>query len=403
MDAFVARQPLFDRKKQLWGYEILYRSSPDASKAHIQDPDEASFTVLHNVLMVMEFRELVKNTRGFINFSKRLLVEDIAILLPVENTVIEILEDTVPDQSSIDACRYLKEKGYLLAIDDFTLADRNLDPFAKIADIIKVDCMKAPKNEWGKILNRYSADNKLFLAEKIETHDDFQYALDQGFDLFQGFFFSRPAVVIHRDIPPAAANVLKLMSELYSQEEMFLEDFERILKKDPGITYKLLRYINSPAVGLRTEVRDIRRAIMILGERELRRWLLLVIYGQVCKDNFFKLFGHALHRGRYLELLAKETGLLGPDEAFLMGIISTLDAILQRPMEDIMKQLPVASEIRDALLKNEGPAGDVYRLVLCHEQDRWDDVVTLSNRLGINVGRLSELYLAALDWSQQID
>jgi EAL and modified HD-GYP domain-containing signal transduction protein len=403
MDAFVARQPIFDRKKNLWGYEILYRSSPDASRAYIRDPDEASFSVLHNLLMVMDFRELVRNTRGFINFSKNLLVEDIATLLPVENTVIEILEDTLPDKLTIDACKHLKDKGYLLAVDDFTLEDDHLQPFALIADIIKVDCIKSPRDQWGDIVNRYASANKLLLAEKIETHDDFKYALDQGFDLFQGFFFSRPAVVANKDVPPSSANVIKLMSEIFSKEELSLEDFERILKKDPGMTYKLLRYINSPAVGLRMEVKDIRRAIMLLGEKELRRWFLLVLYGQVCKDNPFKIFGHALHRGRYLELLAKETGYIYTGEVFFMGIISTLDVILQRPIDDIMKQLPVSSEIRNALLHYEGDLGVLYKLVLCHEQDRWDELLTFSEKLNLNVGRLSELYLEALRWAQEVE
>lgn len=403
MEVFVARQPIFDRNKKLWGYEILYRSAGDATEASFDDPDGASFAVLHNILMVMDFKELVDNTRGFINFSRRLIVEDAASILPVERTVIEILEDTVPDDLTLKACKSLKERGYLIAVDDFTLEDQNLRIFASMADIIKVDCLKVSKEKWKQIVETYGGSGKLLLAEKIETHEDFKHALDVGFDLFQGFFFSRPATVLQKDVPAAASNVMRLMAEFFSKKEMSFEDFERILKKDPALTYKLLRYINSPAMGLRCHVTDIRRAIMLLGEKELRRWLLLVIYGQFVKGNPYKLFEHSLVRARYMELLAKETGIMKPEEAFLTGMLSTIDAILNCSMEDVLRQLPLSDVIHDALVHLKGPAGILYSMVLGHEQNRLEKVYEISKVLRLRMGRLSELYLEALRWVREIE
>jgi EAL and modified HD-GYP domain-containing signal transduction protein len=402
MEALVARQPIFDRNKKLWGYEILYRSAPGATKACINDPDEASFTVLHNLLMVMDFKELIQETKGFINFTKRLLVEDIATILPPEHTVIEILESTIPDASTIDALKNLKTSGYLLAVDDFTLEERHLLPFTEIADIIKVDLLNAPKDQWERIAKLWKNTKKLLLAEKIETHEDLQYATELGFHLFQGFFFSRPLTVMRKSIPPAATNMVRIMGELFKKEEMEVKDFEDILKKDPALIYKLLRYINSPAVGLKHQVSDIRRAIMLLGERELRRWLLLVIYGNLSQDRPYKLFGQSLQRGRYMELIAKETKLAKPEEAFLVGLMSNLDAMLQCSMEDILKELPLAPPIQKALLSYEGILGLMYRMIMAHEANQIEEVVKIAANLSLDIPKVNQLYLEAIRWAQSI-
>ncbi|SFM59136.1 EAL and HDOD domain-containing protein [Thermodesulforhabdus norvegica] len=403
MNAFVARQPIFDRNKNLWGYEILYRPASDASEANIANPEEASYTVLHNLLMVLDFAEFVDGTRGFINFPKGLILEGIPAALPTENTIIEILEDTEPGPEVLEACKRLKDRGYSIALDDFTLRNSKQLPFLEFADIIKVDCLASPVEEWGEIARTYGRSGKLLLAEKIETHEAFKQALELGFHLFQGFFFSRPVTVLRKDIPSAVMSRMKIMAELASTREMNPEDFEKLLKQDPGLTYKLLRYINSPAVGMRTRVTNIRRAVILLGEKEVRRWLFIVIYGQLFGTaNPYRLFEHSLQRARYMELLAGDTSKVKPEEAFLTGLISTLDAVLECPMEEILKKLPVATSIREALLQFKGPAGTLYRLVLSHEQDSLEEVVNLSRLFGLPISRLTELYLESLRWVQQI-
>ncbi|MEJ5301567.1 MAG: HDOD domain-containing protein [Thermodesulforhabdaceae bacterium] len=402
MEALVARQPIFDRNKNLWGYEILYRSTPDATKACINDPDEASFTVLHNLLMVMDFKELIEGTKGFINFTKRLLTEDIATILPPDLTVIEILECTTPDDTILESIKKLKKSGYLLAVDDFALEETHLLPFVEMVDIVKVDLMKTPKSRWNHIVKLCNNKKKLLLAEKVETYEDLKYATELGFDLFQGFFFSRPVTVLRKEIPPAATSMLRIMSELFKKEEMDLKDFENILKKDPALTYKLLRYVNSPAVGLRHPVSDIRRAIMLLGERELRRWLLLVIYGSVSKESPYKLFGKALHRGRYMELLAYETKTAKPDEAFLVGVLSPLDAMLQCPMENVLEQLYLAPPIQKALLSHEGTLGLMYRMIMAHEAGDSEKVVEIAKNFSLDIAKINQLYIEAIRWAQML-
>ncbi len=402
MQAFVARQPIFDRHKKVWGYEILYRSNPKDTTACISDHNEASFTVLHHLLMVMDINELTHHTRAFINFTQSLLIQDIASLLPPDQTVVEILETTIPDEQTLGACETLKRMGYTIAVDDFVLEAVHLRPFVALADIVKIDCLHTPPHLWQSLIASHRTPKKRFLAEKLETHDDFVQALEAGFDFFQGFFFSRPVVVSRCDIPPMASSLMKMMTEIVHQATS-LEEIEKIIKKDPGMTYKLLRYINSPAVGLRTPVSSLRRALMLLGEREVRRWILLVLHAGIAENKAYNLFEVSLQRARFMELLAQEISL-PPESAFLVGLFSLLDAILECPIEVALAALPLDRALKDALTSRQegGTLGALYKMVLDHEAGRWEDVTNFCTRHKITTERVNTLYLASLKWVHQL-
>lgn len=397
METFIARQPIFDMNQRAFGYELLFRSGLENVFRH-PDPNQASSKVLADTFFLHDLAFLTGGKRAFINITRDLLLQELLFLIPKEKIVVEILENVEPDEEVVQACERLKSAGYLLAMDDFVYDDR-YGPLLRLADFIKVDFLSTEEGERRDLVRRLSTCKVRFLAEKIETYEMFREARDLGYTYCQGYFFSRPRVISGRDIPGLKLHYLQLLREIH-RPELDLKRLTEIVRRETSLSYKLLRYINSAFFGLRNRISSLKQALLLLGEREIRKWVTLVTLATLGEDKPEELVLQSILRARFCESLASLTGLSDrSDDLFLMGMFSLLDGLLDRPLSEILEGIPISEEIKRALLGEKNRFGLVYQYLLAYEQGRWERLSELGGRLRIDESRVSSLYLEAVRWS----
>lgn len=398
---YVARQPIFDRDKKVIGYELLFRTGLDNVFDESWPQDEASSQILVDSILLFGMSELGGGKKVFINFTRNVLLRDFITVFPKEILVIELLENIQPDPPIITTCKHLKEKGYHLALDDFVFQPQfcQLMPFI---DIVKIDFCATSRSDCQKILSHINQPNIKFLAEKVETLDDFQQAKDMGYDYFQGFFFSKPIIVSSNDISSLEVNMLNLLNKLY-QPEIDLEEIEQIIKKDVALAYKLIRFINSASFGLFVEVHSIMQALNLLGIIELRKWISLIILSQLSHDEPDELMFSSIIRARFSELIAQQIGQNEHRaEFFLMGLFSLIDVFFERPMPEVLLELPLANDIKQALLTGNGIMGEVLDLVVAYERGDWQHLFTIASKLQLYEEIIPELYFDTIAWANAL-
>lgn len=391
---YVARQPILTADEKVFGYELLFR---DGVENHFRetDCDSASRRTLDTSLQI-GLEVLCNGSRGFVNCTRDVLLKDYITLLPSKLAVVEVLESVPVDDLVIDALRRLKKVGYTIALDDFT-ADDARAPLAEIADIIKVDIQQTSFEQSAAMLNKWRC---LLLAEKVETREEFTAAKEAGFLYFQGYFFRRPEVLHARDIPANRLNYLRLLREV-SQPEIDVRKFEAMIKQEVSLCYRLLRYLNSSAFGVRNEVHSIRHALALLGESEVRRWVRLVATLTICENRSSELISSAMIRGRFCELLAPKVPH-GQSDLFLMGLFSMIDAILEIPMVKVLEVVPVDNETRAVLLGESSKLRPLYGLMLARESGDWAIAALRSRELGLAENEVAEASWQAMQWARQI-
>lgn len=400
MEIFVARQPIFDRKEKVYGYELLFRQGT-RNYYEGMDEDRATTDVIANSFLTIGMEALTRGRRGFINFTNNLIKDQTAYLLPSDLVVIEILENVHPDQEFILACRKLKEAGYLLALDDFVFEER-FKPLIELADIIKIDFTITFGKERVDIVKKLSSHNIIFLAEKVETREEFNQALQAGYNLFQGYFFSKPFVVAGKNIPPFKLNCLRLLQQINDVDSNF-EKMENIIKGDVSLSYNLLKFINSAAFGLKMKINSIKHALVLLGVDEVRKWASLVTLQTLGKDKPSELIINSLVRAVFGEALARKTKL--KEEAsniYFMGMFSLMDAFLDRPLAEVLEGLPLTQEIKQALLGVDNRFSLILNLVLVYEKGDWSNLFDCVTRLDLEESEISVLYLQSLAMANQL-
>jgi c-di-GMP-related signal transduction protein len=399
MNVFVARQPIFDKERKVVAYELLFRSGKSEGYDN-DDGDQATTDVIVNSFLSIGIDVVTGGKKAFINFTGNLLKNKVAQLLPCEVLAVEILETVEPEEDIVKACKELKRKGYTLVLDDFVF-DSRFQPLIELADIIKIDFLLTKERERNDIVRRFSATKIKFLAEKVETEIEFQEAVSAGYSLFQGYFFSKPVVITRSNIPASKLSYLKLLQEI-KFSDMNTEHIEQIIKREISFSYRLLKYINSSAFGLRQEIRSIKQAISLLGQRELLKWVSLNALCCMDESKPPELIITALVRGYFLELLASRIGKkqIAPD-VFLMGLFSLIDALLDCPLVVILDELPVGQEVKSALLGQDGLFRDIYQLAVSYERADWLAVALYAKKMGLPEQDLPELYLQALTWSRE--
>ena len=353
MDAYVARQPIFTRQRKIFGYELLFRDAAARFTPGI-DGDTATSTVLGNTYFNIGVDALIGGKKSFINFTQNLLEKKVPLLLPRQETVVEILENVTPTPELIAGCQELVRKGYTLALDDFTYSPE-LQPLIEMAQIIKFDFRLTSLDQIESYLQRIPRRKTLsLLAEKVETHEEFRQALTMGFDYFQGFFFCKPELVKGKEIEGSQLNLLQIMAEV-NRPEFDFSRLEKLIASDVSLSYKLLRYINSAFFARAQEIASIQQALVYLGEMEIRRFVSLVAMSSLAKGKPDELVRAACIRGKFCELMA---ALVPRDvsgaELFTVGMFSLIDAITDRPMAQVMKDLPLAEKIKNALVERRG-------------------------------------------------
>jgi len=398
VEHFIARQPIFDLKQRVYAYELLFRSGLH-NYFDCDDIDHASTSVIANSFLLFGLDEMTAGRRAFLNCTRKVLVEDLASALPQQHAVIEILETVEPDDEVIAGCKRLKELGYTLALDDFVY-HRKFEPLLDLADIVKVDFLISGPGERQRISSLLRRRGIRMLAEKVETREDYEQAVAMGYELFQGYFFSKPVILSRRDIPVNKLQYLRVLKEIHSPEI----DFKKIaqtVQSEISLSYKLLKLINSAAFGLRHKVSNIVQALSLLGEREIRTWVSLLAVSAMADDKPAELVLTSLIRARFCEQAA---ALVGEEaqksELFLMGLFSQLDAILDRPLEELLEEIQVSAEMQQALLAKEGRRYQLLELSVALERGHWDDLSRLSTALQLEELILSETYLDAVKWAR---
>ncbi|MBI3646173.1 MAG: HDOD domain-containing protein [Acidobacteriales bacterium] len=392
---FVARQPIFDRMQNVFGYELLFRNGLE-DYFHA-DPEFASRSTLDSSLL-FGLNTLCDGRRAFLNCTREVLLKDLVTLLPANQTVVEILETVEPGDRVIAACKRLKEAGYLIALDDFAPNDPR-STLCDFADILKIDFRATKPEERAGLMRRFGTAKRRMLAEKLETPQEFRQARDMGFVLFQGYFFRRPEVMMAREVPASKLHYLRLL-EMVCRAELDLRELERAIKQEASICYRLLRYLNSPLFGFSLEIKSIRHAMAILGERELRRWIRLVVTVGAAEQKCSELVLTGLARARFCELLSAR--LRSDSDLFLMGLLSIMDAILEVRMDVLLEQLPVDKETKAALLGQASRLRPLYQLMLAQESGEWGQSCELAEHMKISDEEVAEKWWQAMQWAQNV-
>ena len=392
---FVARQPILDRSQKVFGYELLFRNGIE-DYFH-SDPELASRSTLDSSLL-FGLNTLCHNGRAFVNCTEEVLRKDLVTLLPPDQTVVEILETVTPDDRIIAACKRLKEAHYLIALDDFAPDDPR-KTLCDFADFIKIDVRATRMEERAGMLRRFGSGKCKMLAEKLETPHEFFQARNMGFAYFQGYFFCKPELVVGREVPANRLRYLRLL-EMVSRPEIDLRELEKLLKQEASICYRLLRYLNSPVFGFSLEIKSVRHAMAIMGERELRRWIRLVVAVGAAEQGCSELVLMGLTRARFCELLS--TRLRSTHDLFLMGLLSIMDAILEVDMTTLLMQVPVHHETKTALLGQPSSLRPLYQLMLAQESGEWENVSELAKQLTLSDDEVVDTWWQALSWAQQV-
>ena len=399
MELFIARQPIFDIHKNVVAYELLFRS-PGAVTATHTDDTAATRAVLSNAFLMMGIDSLTDGKRAFVNFDAATLLDQVPRLLPSKILTVEILETVEPTPEVINACTLLKQSGYVLALDDFEPSEALL-PLILMADIIKVD-FRNPQSIQGRLFAERHAPGIRYLAEKVETEAEFRQALKEGYSFFQGYFFSRPAILSQKNIPVNHMHYLQLLNQLYTAD-FDVERFEQLIKRDLSLSLQFLKYINSAFFGFRVPVQSIRHAAALLGQQGLAKWISLVALRNLAQEQPPEVLRTAVVRARFSELLVQHRPHPGipQDHFFLVGLFSLLEAFLQKPLEDVLEQLPLARSVKDALAGRPNPLRQVLDLVIAYEQGNWEQVLAVGETLQLPHEIIVNAYFDALQWEKE--
>ena len=366
-EKFIARQPIFDKRLRVHAYELLFRSGP---QNFFQPRGHASSSVIADSLTLFDLQSLTGPVRAFVNVDEIALRLGAPRLLPPDRIVLEILESVKPSSEIINLCRELRQDGYLLALDDF-LGDPALQPLVDLANYLKVDFTLLEADGRKRVAQQFSGNGIALLAEKVETQRDLDEARNLGYSYFQGYFFCKPAMLETRDIPGNKLIQLQLISAVASPDLNY-DAIENLLKQEPSLLYRLLRYLNSPALGLRSEVHSIRHAITLLGENEFRRWVSIFAVVAMSSGKPPELIRTALTRAYFCEEFSSPAGFHEKgSNLFLMGLLSVSDALLDKPIKEVLNSLPIDPQIKSALCGGENRYRDLYEVLLALERAEW--------------------------------
>ncbi len=397
-ERFIARQPIFDKRLRVYAYELLFRGGP---QNYFQPSRNAASSVIADSMTLFDLQNLTGNARAFVNADELALRLGAPRLLPADRIVVEILETVAPTDEIVKICRELRDAGYVLALDDF-LDDPKLAPLVELAQFLKVDFQLLDADGRERLAQKYRNNRVALLAEKVETEDELAEARNLGFSYFQGYFFCKPSMIETRDIPGNKLVQLELLNAVAAPELNYAA-IEHLLKREPSLLYRLLRYLNSPLLGLRTEVHSVRQALSLLGENEFRRWVSIFAVVAMSSGKPPELVHTALTRAYFCEDFSGAAGLNEKKASlFLMGLLSIADALLDKPIAEVLGSLPIPQEVKSALTGGENRFRDVYELLLALERGEWLQLSTHVQRLGCPEDAIPDSYQAAIQKASAI-
>jgi EAL and modified HD-GYP domain-containing signal transduction protein len=394
---FIARQPIFDRARNVQAYELLFRYNEE-NVFRGNNLDMASQSVMDTT--VLFGANVLSNGHSiYLNCTRKSLLDGYITLFSPETTVIEILENVEPEPEVLEACRDLKKAGYRIALDDFVDNPR-FAPLVNLADIIKVDFRLSTPTVWADMARKYAPRGIQLLAEKVETHEEFSKALQLGYKLFQGYFFCKPRMLSTRDISASRATYLRILQVVHTLDLDYFK-IEALIKSEPALFYRFFRYLNSAATPVRSEVTSIVQAATLLGEEDIRKWLTLVCAVLANEGQPSELIVLALVRARFCELLASHTGI-PESEAFMLGLFSLMEAILEVPIKSVLEQIHLPEQVTAALLGEDNPLSRMEQLVIAFEKADWGICDQRARELQIHEEAVTQAHIAAVEWVQTL-
>lgn len=402
MKVYCARQAILNRKKQTVAYELFFREGVENAFPVGTNPDIATSRLVLNQHFNVGFKSHTRGKKALINYSEQGLLDGSPTLLSPDDIIIEILEDVQPSDQVYNACRELFHQGYKLALDDF-LYHHNWERFINFSRLIKFDIRRTPMHEIAAILPKLKKRKNLkFLAEKVETYEEYESARKMGFDYFQGYFFCQPEMLVNSDIE-AEHHIIIAIYQQVLKPNINYDKLAKYFERDLALSYKLMRFVNSGLFQLRESIDSIKQALVYLGEEQARKFVCLLATAHLGSDKPKELIRISIIRARFCELIAKHQSDKESEKAFMTGLFSVVDALLNRPMEDIVSKLPLAPEVTGALLGENNGMKHKLDLVKAYETGSWYWTQKRSNVVGIAQDALPELYHQATLWSEDYE
>ena len=394
----VTRQPIYNINEETFAYELLFRHC-DAEFSSIDDSDPASSQIIANVFMEIGLKLLVGDKPAFINLPHQFLKERHSIPFAKDKFILEILADSEIDDNLLKAVSDLQELGFTIALDDLSYESsygKNKKSIIEQCELIKINITSISREELSDQVIQLKPFGKPLLAKSVETQEDFEFCKNLGFTYFQGNFLSEPKIVKYKTLPSNKLLLLQILGKVQNPD-IDLVELEELISHDVGISFKLLRLINSANFGLSRKVESLHQAMLLLGMKEIKSWVSLVALSNI--DSVpQQLTEMSMIRARMCKLLAEKSDLKNPDIFFTIGMFSLLDALMSKSMKSILKSLPFSDEINEALLFHKGPMGEALDCVIAHEQGEWNMI-----RFGsLTAAEINDIYIDTLEWYRGI-
>lgn len=385
---WLGRQPIVDRHKNLLGYEILYRSAA-RSRADVTNGNLATSTVLLNLFLELGLEQVVHERLAFVNFTREFLTGKHPLPNCPKQLIPEVLEDIEPDVEVVNGLKKLRKQGFTIALDDVVYHPK-LDPLLDLASIVKVDVSLIPQAEWGSHVRQLRNWPVKLLAEKVETLEEFRLCQSLGFDLYQGFFLSKPELLKGRKLDSKQTTLLRILSEI-NAPNVEIRNLARTVELDPGLCVKILRYVNSSHFGIRRNVESLQHACVMLGLATIRTLTMLLLLVGNCGVPQ-RAARAAILRACMCRNLAEYHADVNSHSVFTVGLLSMLDLLLGQPLEDLLPTLPLDETIRSAILEGTGTMGELLQNVIVYERCEWDTLA----ELGVEANVFRRAYLNAV-------
>tara|TARA_R110001583_G_scaffold13909_10_gene59009 strand:- start:7576 stop:8793 length:1218 start_codon:yes stop_codon:yes gene_type:complete len=398
--SYIARQPILNIKQETVAFELLFRDGESNSFPGIC-PDKATSKIIVDNQFTLGIEEVTGNLPAYINFHADALIHHFPDFLDPKKIVIEILEDVIISDELLNACKLLKEKGYTLALDDFNF-DSKWDVFLPFVDIIKVDVLECSMLDISRSLSRLKNYKLTLLAEKVETLQAFEQLKILGFTLFQGYFFAKPEMLKKKNILSSKKHMIDLMRHANSAEFDF-DAISEVFSKDLGLTYKLLRFINSPSYGPSKEISSLKHALIYIGNLELKKFIALLVLADLNEGKPHEIIRISLMRAKFCEqisIIKKDSE--NPPKAFLTGMLSHIDGVLDQSITEVMNILPVHMEIKKALVQKDNYLAKYLALFMTLEQGKWQQAKKISNSIELNEEDYLNAYQESVNWSDEM-
>ncbi len=403
---FLGRQPILDRNQNLVAFELLFRQEETDEKATVINDLSASANVIINAYCQLGIQNVLGKQRGFINADPDLVLSDIISLLPAKHVVLEIKETALITAEFMQRCNELKQKGYQFALDNIVAMNTKVGQLLHLVSVVKVDVLAVEKKELAELVAELNRWPVLLLALKVENREQEKYCMQLGFQMFQGYYFARPEVLAVKRADPGKLSLLKLLTLVMGDSDV--EEIEKEFKHQPGLSYNLMRMVNSVASGVPQKINSIKHAIMILGRKQLQRWIQLLLYTANQSDDSMSnaLMQTAAARGKLMELVAtteRPHDKNHQERAFMVGILSLLDVLLGIEMQQIVDKLGIPDDMSQALLARDGRLGQELKLIEANEKGEVVAIQSILTELGfLSLNELADIEIQAIGWANRI-